>query len=174
MTRQEWLIAQADPPSVTDWIQAIAGIVSALATIAAFAALWISIAAQREGRAEARLMSRVPSPELQPFLLRLEERFGDIIAEGGKPSAWFLALEQRREEQMLAAYAGLIMDDDLNQLVGQARAEYQSCFALAGSPEAVDLGRVQEQVDAARSGRSLVVKAIDRTNELVRIAKAGA
>ncbi|MFF9844241.1 hypothetical protein [Streptomyces sp. NPDC013740] len=166
MTNKEWLIAEA--PSVTDWIQAVSSVVAALGTVAAFMALWISIQAQRAASDQARRLRLVPPPELQSLLLRLDERFSDIIAGGGKPAAWFITEEQRRDSQMMAAHAGQINDDTLSELVGLARAEYDTCFATGVSDPNSDPRLVDEQLAAARRGQFQARSAIERSNSLLR------
>lgn len=161
----------ADGPSVTDWIQASAGIVSALGTVAAFGALWISIRQQRDAQAEARRARLVPPAGLQALLARLEDRFRAVIHENGKPNSWFMKHEQRQDEQLLAVHSGLIADDELDRRVEQARVAYDECHVqgmLLSDPE-----QRQAQIDAARRGRAVALAALDRANVLVRAALPG-
>jgi hypothetical protein len=93
-----------------------------------------------------------------------------LIALGGRESLWFLEEERQRQERLLTLLNGQIVDDKLNELVGAARADYNTAWALSpgalGNPANVD--RLQRQIDVAMKAQTACRKAIERANILLR------
>lgn len=115
---------------------------------------------------------RVPPQELLDRMLYLHRAFGDIVAEGGKEALWFLNPDRQEAGSRLAALAGQIVDDELNDRLGEARSRYHNCWTVAPGHGMSDVGRTQRQVEFAREGASFLTQAIDRMNQLVREAAA--
>lgn len=137
---------------VRAWITAVGG-------LAGFIALAIALWQNRAKRS-------LPREELRGLLESLIEDFNDITASGGRPQNWFLEKERVRRELRLASLNGAIVDDGLNRLVGDCRADYLDCWSLATTT--ADPRRVQRQVDSANKGVATAGKALDRMNELIR------
>lgn len=154
-----------DEPSVADWMSAWGQVIGGLGGLAGFVALGIELPRQRN-------RSRKPPVDLLLSLAWLEESFGDVSANGGRESFWFLAPERRREESRLAILNGQVVDDELNSLVATARAFYLDASALAPGHEQLRsplaAGQVQRQLGAVDQGRAATTDAINRANELLR------
>jgi hypothetical protein len=142
-----------------DLLSDIASVAGALGGLAGFSALIIALLRDRNRR-------RIPPAELRQLLHDLEDAFTDIITSPeGRPPAWFDDAQRKRNGQMLASYAGLLVDDDLNSRVGQARLAYMDCLTLA---RIVGRGDPSQQIEQAEHGRAATSRAIDRMNELRR------
>jgi hypothetical protein len=122
--------------------------------------------AQLERERRARL---IPHQELLDLLLHLHRDFNDILAGQGVESAWFLEPHRQDRSAHLAAIAGQIVDEQLNELVGTARDRYMSCWSHAPGHNMLrnDTTQVQQQVNFAGEGVTLVKQAIDQYNLLV-------
>jgi hypothetical protein len=152
-------------PDITAWVAALGG-------LAGFVALGLTVQRQRRQRT-------LPPAELDASLLWLLEVFGDMIAGPHRDTSYFLTPERQHQQTLLATLNGRIMDDDLNSLVGDARAEYHECWVHSGmdmhvtgdrttSPDDRDGDR--DQREHARTGQSKVVAAVERMNALIRKA----
>jgi hypothetical protein len=159
------ITSTAVTPTTADWITAWATVVAAVGGLAGFIALVIELWRRRGKR-------KRPPVGLLGGLLWLDESLRDIAALNGRESFWFLEAERRRQETLLAALNGQVVDDLLNKLVGEARAGYNSAFALApghGTKESTaNIHRIQQQVELAQDAQTMCRKAIDRANTLIR------
>lgn len=144
-----------------NWAQ----IVSAVGGLAGFTALLVELWSRKVRR-------KRPPDGLLDGLLWLQDTFGDVLANGGRESLWFLDPERRRQENLLAILAGQIVDDDLNSLVGTARMNYGSLFPIAPGHGTLNsshnVKRIEKQIQYAGDGRTACTKAIDRANKLIR------
>lgn len=159
------ITSAAITPTTTDWITAWATVVAAVGGLAGFIALVIELW-RRRGH------SKRPPVGLLEGLLWLDESLGDIVAVNGRESLWFLEAERRRQETLLAALNGQVVDDVLNRLVGEARSGYNSASALASGHgtqrSTANTRRVQEQMEVVQDAQAACRKAIDRANTLTR------
>lgn len=133
----------------------VAQVVGAFGGLAGFSALAMEIRWRK-------LRRKAPPVDLVIELQRLEEVFGDILANGGQRGPWFLEPERRRQIAHLAMLNGQVVDDNLNRLVGKARMSYEDSFSASPT------GHEERQIQFAETGRATCVKAIDRANELLR------
>lgn len=147
--------ASLSADDVREWISAIGG-------TAGFAALLVTLVRDRRRRAR-------PPQQLPELLQELERTFSDIVAGGGQDTSYFLDPSRQSFIGRLAMTAGTVVDDSLNAAIGAAQNNYLDCWSWAPAPGANAPSSMKDnQIEAARSGRSHAVKAIDRMNSLYR------
>lgn len=138
--------------SLAAWVGALGG----LSGFLALGGTWIA----------GRKRRRLPDPALRPLLEALIYDYNDLVSAGGQPTPWFLEVGRQKRDLALASLHGAVVDDDLNQLIGEARGAYQDCFAFS-SPSRVP-AHVDKQLEFASAGRTATSEAIERMNQLLR------
>lgn len=103
---------------------------------------------------------------MRPLLEGLIYDYNELIAAGGVPSPWFLDHGRQQRDLSLASLQGAVVDDELNSLIGEARGNYQDCFAFSSPTRSP--AHVEKQLKHASTGRAAGSAAVERMNELVR------
>jgi hypothetical protein len=130
-----------------------------------------AISYQREELGRERRARRVPPADLLDLIRGLHNDFTHIISNEGRDAVWFADSARADRHSRLAALAGQIVDDRLNDLLGKARFRYIECSEMAPTETTSDpTSRKQLQVARANEGRAFATKAINRYNDLVRHA----
>lgn len=130
-------------------------VVGAFGGLAGFSALGMQVWWRRNRR-------KVPSPELMSSLQWLLEAFEDIHAAEGQRAQWFFDRERQRQSRLLAVLNTHVVDNTLNELVGNARAHYNEAFASQS------VTFQERQIAAVEAGRQKCVEAIERAGVLLR------
>lgn len=110
-----------------------------------------AISYQREELELERRARRVPPAEVLELVHGLHNDFTDIISNEGCDAIWFTDSARADRHLRLAALAGQIVDDRLNELLGKARIRYIECSEMAPTDTTVNGGR---NLDAGRRPNS--------------------
>ena len=138
--------------TVAAWVGAVGGVSGFLA----LGGTWIS----------GRRRRRLPDPALRPLLEALIYDYNSVIADGGELSPWFLEHGRQQRDLALASLHGAVVDDDLNDLIGDARGNYQDCFAFSAPSRTP--AHAEKQLAHASAGRAAASAALERMNLLSR------